>query len=201
MAGDILKNIPLPADLTENWTSQQTVAPTGAEVGMDEQHGYNYLMKQVNNAQRALKALAAQREEDLARIKFWASNDPTSPASFIGGTWERIEGKFIMGASDTYPAGSTGGEAEHSHAYAVTYVSNYGGIVGGSSDYSVMAYNGTTGGNNIVASDAGTGIGNQYSAVSITPNQTIYYKRSLGRTGYETNMPPYYSVYIWRRVA
>lgn len=107
MAGDILKNIPLPADLPENWTSQQTVAPTGAEVGMDEQHGYNYLMKQVNNAQRALKALAAQREEDLARIKFWASNDPTSPASFIGGTWERIEDCTIWGASSLHPAGTT----------------------------------------------------------------------------------------------
>lgn len=57
MADDILKNIPLPADLPENWTSEQTVAPTGEEVGMDEQHGYNYLMKQVNNAQKAAKAL------------------------------------------------------------------------------------------------------------------------------------------------
>lgn len=57
MADDILKNIPLPADLPENWTSQQTVAPTGAEVGLDEQHGYNYLMKQVNNAQKAATAL------------------------------------------------------------------------------------------------------------------------------------------------
>lgn len=145
--------------------------------------------------------LAAQREEDLARIKFWASNDPTSPASFIGGTWERIEGKFIMGASDTYPVGSTGGRTEHSHEYAVTYIANYNGIVGGSSDYSVMAYDGTTGGNNKVASNAGTGIGNEYKDVGVIPNQTIYYKRSLGRTGYGTNMPPYYSVYIWRRVA
>lgn len=57
MADDILKNIPLPADLPENWTSEQTVAPTGAEVGMDEQHGYNYLMRQVNNAQKAATAL------------------------------------------------------------------------------------------------------------------------------------------------
>lgn len=57
MADDILKNIPLPADLPENWTSEQTVAPTGAEVGMDEQHGYNYLMKQVNNAQKAATEL------------------------------------------------------------------------------------------------------------------------------------------------
>lgn len=61
MADDILKNIPLPADLPENWTSEQTVAPTGAEVGMDEQHGYNYLMKQVNNAQRAATALNEEK--------------------------------------------------------------------------------------------------------------------------------------------
>ena len=54
------------------------------------------------------ESLAAQRAEDYARIKFWASNDSTSPASFIGGTWERIEGEFIMGASDAYPAGTTG---------------------------------------------------------------------------------------------
>ena len=41
MADDILKNIPLPADLPENWTFGQTIAPAGAEVGMDKQYGYN----------------------------------------------------------------------------------------------------------------------------------------------------------------
>lgn len=57
MADDILKNIPLPADLPENWTSGQIVAPTGAEAGLDEQHGYNYLMMQVNNVQKAANLL------------------------------------------------------------------------------------------------------------------------------------------------
>ncbi len=57
MADDILKNIPLPADLPENWTSGQIIAPTGAEAGLDDQHGYNYLMRQVNNAQKAATAL------------------------------------------------------------------------------------------------------------------------------------------------
>lgn len=56
--------------------------------------------------------IAAQREEDHAKIKFWVSPDPTSPAELFGGTWERIEGKFIMGASNTYPAGSTGGNLQ-----------------------------------------------------------------------------------------
>ena len=65
MADDILKNIPLPANLPENWTSQQTVAPTGAEVGMDEQYGYNYLMRQVNNAQKAATALNAGKADSV----------------------------------------------------------------------------------------------------------------------------------------
>ena len=40
--------------------------------------------------------------------KLWASDDPTSPASFIGGTWERIaEDRALMGASSTHPAGTT----------------------------------------------------------------------------------------------
>lgn len=57
MADDILKNIPLPADLPENWTSGQIIAPTGAEAGLGNQYGYNYLMRQVNNAQKAATAL------------------------------------------------------------------------------------------------------------------------------------------------
>lgn len=65
MADDILKNIPLPADLPENWTSGQIIAPTGAEAGLDDQHGYNYLMKQVNNAQNAAKALNGGKADSV----------------------------------------------------------------------------------------------------------------------------------------
>ncbi len=48
---------PLPADLPEDWTSGQIVAPSGADAGLSEQHGYNYLMRQVNAAQRAANAI------------------------------------------------------------------------------------------------------------------------------------------------
>lgn len=50
--------VPLPADLPENWTEGQTVAPDGTDAGLTEQHGYNYLMKQVNAAQEALQQVA-----------------------------------------------------------------------------------------------------------------------------------------------
>lgn len=48
---------PLPANLPENWTIGQTVAPTGAEVGLGETYGYNYLMEQVNAAQAAVNTI------------------------------------------------------------------------------------------------------------------------------------------------
>lgn len=190
MADDILKNIPLPADLPENWTSGQIIAPTGAEAGLDDQHGYNYLMRQVNNAQRALKALAAQREEDLARIKFWASDDPTSPASFIGGTWERIEGKFIMGASDTYPAGSTGGEA----AVALTEDNN-GPHTHILKKFTTGAMDTSPEGNTV---QRGHGANGSNAVLDFPDNFEL---STSGKGKPHNNIPPYYSMYIWRRVA
>lgn len=189
MADDILKNIPLPADLPENWTSGQIIAPTGAEAGLDDQHGYNYLMMQVNNAQRALKALAAQREEDLARIKYWASDDPTSPASFIGGTWERIEDCTIWGASDKHPAGTTveaGLPSIYGQLNGVLFSSdkpNASGIL------SVTLANGY-----ILTKGSSSGDVSIYANNIRTDGSPIY-----GASN--TVQPPAYCTYIWRRVA
>ena len=83
--------------------------------------------------------LAAQREEDLARIKFWASDDPTSPASFIGGTWERVEGEFIMGASSAYPVGTTGGSATHTQTTAEMPSHSHSGSTGSAGSHSHSA--------------------------------------------------------------
>ena len=44
----------LPADLPTNWTQGQIISPNGTEVGLTAQHGYNYLMEQVNAAQTAI---------------------------------------------------------------------------------------------------------------------------------------------------
>lgn len=92
-------------------------------------------------ATRALieESLAAQRAEDYARIKFWASNDPTSPASFIGGTWERVEGEFIMGASSAYPVGTTGGSATHTQTVAEMPSHNHSGSTGSAGSHSHSA--------------------------------------------------------------
>lgn len=92
-------------------------------------------------ATRALieESLAAQRAEDYARVKFWASNDPTSPASFIGGTWERVEGEFIIGASSAYPVGTTGGSATHTQTTAEMPSHSHSGSTGSAGSHSHSA--------------------------------------------------------------
>ena len=59
---------PLPADLPENWSVGQIVAPSGTVAGLTEQHGYNYLMAQVNAAQESVNAIG-EAFEDLATLE------------------------------------------------------------------------------------------------------------------------------------
>lgn len=143
--------------------------------------------------------LAAQREEDLARIKFWASDDPTSPASFIGGTWERIEGRFIMGASDTYPAGSTGGEAEHTLTES-ELPNLQGSIIAHRTEndgYASMwqAANGV-----FKNSTKWSGFTDPHKAEYPTLASIKDITFNAGGDQPHNNLPPYIAVYIWRRV-
>lgn len=56
--------VPLPADLPTDWEANDIVAPNGADAGLSEQHGYNYLMEQVNNAQTAISQTAQAVETE-----------------------------------------------------------------------------------------------------------------------------------------
>lgn len=49
--------VPMPQDLPQNWTYGQTIGPQGTDVGLTKQHGYNYLMQQVNATQQAAQEL------------------------------------------------------------------------------------------------------------------------------------------------
>lgn len=59
------------------------------------------------------QVLAAVVERDHPVGSLYISENPTSPAELYGGTWERIKGRFIMGADEDHPAGSTGGSWSH----------------------------------------------------------------------------------------
>lgn len=148
------------------------------------------------------KILAAQREEDLARIKFWASNDPTSPASFIGGTWERIEDCTIWGASDTHPAG-TKLEAGLPNITGYAYTR---GVDSDSSTKQSVIFNDGAGGAFSVLNDV-----SEYTSFYdiLTKNgknnsAKLSFNASTSNPIYgasDTVQPPAYCMYIWRRVA
>ncbi len=76
-------NPSLPADLPTDWSTEQYVSPNGTEVGLSRQHGYNYLMKQVNDAQKAVNTLAEQAQEVVTGLEIGA---PTATATHSGTT-------------------------------------------------------------------------------------------------------------------
>lgn len=175
------------------------------------------------------ESLAAQRAEDYARIKFWASNDSTSPASFIGGTWERVEGEFIMGASSAYPVGTTGGSATHTQTVAEMPSHNHSGSTGSAGSHSHSAWTGGAGGHNHTVSAAITNkngpmmagensgygqyadngtpttswVGDHTHGVGMNEAGAHTHTVSIGSTGSGQAMSilnPYHSLYIWVRV-
>ena len=115
------------------------------------------------------------------------SVNSASPDTLFGGTWEQIQGKFLLGMSSSYPAGSQGGEATHtltnseipSHSHVALYgldgaVDDFLG--GSSADYGVRP---------------GSGTATNYA----------YKTSSTGGGTAHNNMPPYLAVYIWKRTA
>lgn len=81
----------LPADLPENWTRGQIVSPNGTETGLTEQHGYNYLMKQVNNTQTevnningALPDVAQQATVNEINNKIGTESDADTQPTLFG---------------------------------------------------------------------------------------------------------------------
>ena len=65
-------------------------------------------LKGVISADAVKTLIADALAEDHAKIKFWISEDPTSPAALFGGTWEQIASeRVLMGASSNHAAGTT----------------------------------------------------------------------------------------------
>lgn len=115
----------------------------------------------------------------------YISYNSTSPATLFGGTWEAIQGRFLLGTNSTYTAHSTGGEANHtltanempSHAHAI--LSGYGDGSPGTDTYRYQYW---------ASSNRGWKTGNLGT-------------NSQGGGAAHNNMPPYLAVYMWRRTA
>lgn len=106
-----------------------------------------------------------------------------------GGTaWAKIEGRFLLGASSSYPVNATGGEKEHtltideipSHHHYDESTPDKNLVLGGNDDYY------------------------SYSGVETTSATGIKWGKGVWPEGggqSHNNMPPYKAVYIWERTA
>lgn len=104
--------------------------------------------------------------------------------------WEKIEGRFLLGANNLYPIGNTGGEATHTLTIAEIPVHAHGFL-----DYWGTSYTDIgQGARNCVAFNGdGSEQGGGY------PNSRTQTADTGGGQAHN-NMPPYKAVYIWERV-
>ena len=118
----------------------------------------------------------------------YMSVNSTSPATLFGGTWEKIEDRFLLACGTKHSNGSTGGSEDavvvtHNHSINDKYVlTTSGGAITRNSTA------GTTGTKvpNLLQSDDGI-------ARNVMGN--------AGTSGTGKNMPPYLAVNVWKRTA
>lgn len=109
----------------------------------------------------------------------YMSINSTSPQILFGGTWTQIEDTFLLSAGQTYTAGDTGGEAEHT--LTIDEMPEH---------------------NHSVARGTGTGT-TEWGLVRFNNLNSSADTTRIGKTGGgqpHNNMPPYLVVYMWKRI-
>lgn len=150
----------------------------------------DYLILQGANTQKIKWSALVNKLYPVGCI--YQSTSSTSPASFLGGTWERIKDKFILAAGDTYAAGKTGGEAGHALTVAEMPSHRHEGI-DIDNLYCFGWENGSRTGVNFKNFYGGTYWGDDV--------QNRLASGYVGGSTAHNNMPPYLTAYIWKRIA
>ena len=113
----------------------------------------------------------------------------TDPSALFGGVWERIVGRFLLGAGENYKSGTIGGEENHilnvnempQHLHEKIYVTG-----------TPLTLNSSNGNDAINIATGASGA---------TTNVNALYTSLCGNNKPHNNMPPFLVVNIWKRVA
>lgn len=103
---------------------------------------------------------------------------------YFGGVWERIEDVFLLAAGKTYKAGSKGGSA--THTLSIEEMPSHNHYIRRPSWYFADFVNG---GEIFTPNGYKTSVG------------IDHYTNSVGGSKAHNNMPPYITVYIYRKVS
>ena len=129
---------------------------------------------------------------------FYISAKSTNPATLFGGTWEQIQGRFLLGRSSSYPVGSMGGEATHTltESEMPSHKGHLSAGIVGTVPQGKGNYKGFLNLDTMTAyGDGGRGW-DVYAGNEMHPAS-----EAVGGGQAHNNMPPYLSVYIWKRTA
>lgn len=153
-------------------------------------------LKGVISADAVKTLIADALAEDHAKIKFWISEDSTSPAALFGGTWQEIaQNRVLMGAGRTHAAGTTVEAGLPNITGQLPGIKSIG--YNGSSDYPIsgaFAWTNTASTNGNYNDGDGLPLRIYQAAFDASKSNAIY-----GRS--TTVQPAAYYVHIWRRVA
>lgn len=133
----------------------------------------------------------------------YMSTTSTNPSTYFGGTWAQIKDRFLLAAGDTYSAGDTGGNSTHTHtmnhthtlndAYAKINMSASANSLYGDVKTDVTEWQDNYRHNLSSRSTSSTTNTRAIALGGATDNS------STTNTGSASNLPPYLTVYVWRR--
>lgn len=128
-----------------------------------------------------IKAWVNETQHPIGSIYITTTN--VSPSNIFGGTWEQLKDRFLLACGDKYNPGTTGGESEHtlsidempahSHDTVNSHI-----IANDTDDHPITLMNGTD------------------ARLSQNTRATI----NMGGNLPHNNMPPYITVYVWKRI-
>jgi len=106
-----------------------------------------------------------------------------NPSILFGGVWEQIKDTFLLCAGDKYPAGTTGGESEHILTINEMPKHNHSGTTAtiNPTDNATYHY--------------------PYMRKSWSGGFGSFSVHDEGGSKPHNNMPPYQTVYVWKRIS
>lgn len=163
-----------------NFTNGQAPALNGAN-----------LNKLQENVEKAIKPI----EEEVNKIKkfvnviypigsiYITANEVNPNELFEGTEWEQIKDKFLLAAGDEYKGGSAGGSKEHHHLMGLGTYNNKLVVSNKNAEQGALIENAYT----VTGTNGFEGVGNV--------NEYVYGTQDA------SSMPPYLTVYVYKRIA